>query len=98
MIGERTESALKRIDAALARIEQGSARLKAAGAEQAERHARLTAEQAGRHARLRDAVAAAMRDLDGLIVRAGSTLSSVEQAVEQELAAEAERPAEGDAA
>lgn len=102
MIGERTESALKRIDAAVARIEQGTARLKAAASQQADHHARLSAAaaeqaareaamQAERHARLREAVTAAMRDLDGLIGRAGATLASVEQVVvEQAVAAQAD--------
>lgn len=82
MIGEQTESALARIEAALARIERGSTRLAAATAQQAEHHARLTAEQDDRHARLRQAVAEAMRKLDGLIGRAGSALAVTGQTAE----------------
>lgn len=105
MIGERTKTALKRIDAAVARLEQGAARLKtaagqqaernaeltAAAAEQAERNAQLTAAaaaQAERHARLRDAVSEAMRDLDGLIGRAGATLASVQSAAGEDTGTE----------
>lgn len=83
MIGERTKSALQRIDAAVARLEQGSARLKSAAGDAAERNAQLTAAAAGqakRHARLRNAVGEAMRDLDGLIGRAGAALATVQSA------------------
>ena len=56
MTGERTETALARVDAALARIEQASARI-----------ASRTGTLARRHDHLRAAVAQTLHDLDLLI-------------------------------
>ncbi|HET9629452.1 MAG TPA: hypothetical protein VFP14_08240 [Novosphingobium sp.] len=56
MTGERTETALARIDAAIARIDQASSRVGA-----------RTGEMARKHDHLRSAVAQTLHDLDLLI-------------------------------